>query len=378
MFGGDDVFESLDRVLTAAVERGRVAGAVGVVMVDGDVVYEVAVGWSDREQRLPVTVDTTFQLRSVTKGVTAAAVLQLVDEGTLRLGQPVADILPEFGARRVQSRPILVRDLLLHVSGLPHGWEVSGAERPGDWTEISLAEEVAGIAALPAVGEPGEAFVYSDLGYSVLGRVVEVVDGAEFDDVVRRRIFGPLAMDDSWILPSADAASRMAVTYEMADGSIRRNDAEMVVHRRNPLPGAGLLSTAKDVAVFHEMMRLGGAVADHRVLSPAAVSLATTVATGDLPRWPGAVAWPANWGLGWSVAGTVATDLRGDLASVGSFWCPAVSGARCWVDPALKLVGVLLVHLFPATGRPWANQWLGSVFTQVVSAAVSSSLHREQ
>lgn len=372
------MFELADRMLGAAVEEGRVAGAAALVMVDGQVVYHAVFGWSDREQRLPVAATTTFQLRSVAKGVTAAAVLQLVDEGALRLGQPVADVLPEFAARPIRSRPILIRDLLSHVSGLPHGWDAAGANRPGEWTEISLAEEVAGIAELPVVAEPGEAFVYSDLGYSVLGRLVEVVDGADFDDALRDRIFRPLGMHDTWLLPSADAATRMAVTYQMTGGSIRRTDAEMIVRRRNPLPGAGLLSTAKDIGVFHEMMRLDGATADRRVLSPAAVSLATTIATGDLPRWPGAVGWPANWGLGWSVAGTAAVDLRGDLASVGSFWCPAVSGARCWVDRSLRLVGVLLVHLFPAPERPWANQWLGSTFTQIISAAVSSSQKAQQ
>lgn len=373
--GGSRFLPVRDR-LRALVDNGRVAGGVALVRQRDRVVFSDVFGFLDIEGGIEMQGDALFQVRSITKAVTAVAVMQLVERGQLRLDQPVSDVLPEFSERPVversgsATRPILIRDLLCHVSGLPHGWgDVVPRCRPGPWDEVSLADEVRAIAKLHLRSDPGTAFLYSDLGYSALGRVIEVAARTAYEDFVSQNILSPLEMKDSSFFPPLDVRHRVAVVYAMTDDGIERRDDEAVLDRKNPLPGAGLLSTAQDMASFHEMMLNGGAFGATRLLSSRTVNLMTTVQTGELPRWPSAGR-SAGWGLGWSIADS-SSELALYGASTGSYWSPAVSGSRCWVDPALGVVGVLMTHLFPHHARPWSQLWIGSEFTRLVTASVS-------
>ena len=227
----------VDALLQRYVDEQRLAGAVALVLRDGQPVYERAVGWSDKEAGRPMAMDTIFRIASQTKAITSAAVLSLVEEGRLGLGDPVSRFMPAFATTTVSvagpsgaaivpaKRPITIRDLLTHTAGISYGTEPrvaaavrgqgSGAGRRARLVHrrqgrADLRHAWSGWPPLPFVAQPGEAWVY---GYNtdILGCIVERVTGQSLDEVIRTRITGPLGLKDTqFFLPPAqrDAARR--------------------------------------------------------------------------------------------------------------------------------------------------------------------------
>jgi CubicO group peptidase (beta-lactamase class C family) len=238
----------IDRVLQEYVTENRVAGAVALVLQDGQTVYEKAVGWSDKEAGRRMTTDTIFRIASQTKAITSAAILALMEEGRIGLTDPVSRFIPPFakttvadpdqdgGAPVPARRQILIRDLLTHTAGISYGtdrhiaplYEARGlgpAAGFGWYTADKsepICETMERLAALPFVAQPGEAYVY---GYNtdVLGCVVERASGMPLDQFIRTRITEPLGMKDTrFFLPAADVP-RLAAVYSSDDeGRIRR------------------------------------------------------------------------------------------------------------------------------------------------------------
>lgn len=326
----------LAAVLQPLVERRELAGAV-VLAADKERVLEVGTsGFADVESDRPMTADTLFWIASMTKPMTGAAVMMLVDEGRLDLDDPVQKFLPEFQGQQLAvmaagkqtglkapSRPITVRDVLSHTSGLPF----KSPEEEPVLDSLPLAQAVKTYAALPLQFEPGAGFLYSNAGINTAARVLEVVTGMKYEDFMQQWLFTPLGMKDTTFWPTAEQAARLATAYKPGpDGQGLEPLQIPQLHyplsdraRRHPMPAGGLFSTAADVAVFGQMILNGGQWQGRRYLSEKAVQILLSRHTApNLSR---------AYGLGWNVeesgaghGGAFAThftlDLRHNLVLV--------------------------------------------------------------
>jgi len=369
-----DRLARIDSALRRYVNANQIAGAVGLVLRNGKVVYQGAVGWADREVKRPMTADAIFRIASQSKAVTSAAALILVEEGKLSLNDPVGRWIPSFAHTTVAvrtdtgvaivpaRRPITIRDLLTHTAGVSYGGEPAlaplyaakglGTARDAyGWYTADKDEPVCDtmdrLGTLPMAQQPGSAWVY---GYSldILGCVVERAGGEPLDRFVQERIAGPLGMRDTRFFLPAGQSRRLVAVYtpdstghivRAPDGPLGQGDYADGP-RRNFSGGAGLLSTARDYARFLEMIRNGGALDGVRVLAPHTVALMTTNQVGTLYRADGSL----GFGLGFET-----TERYGasGFASTGSFGWSGAYGSAYRVDPKERLVMVLMVQLVP-------------------------------
>jgi CubicO group peptidase (beta-lactamase class C family) len=361
----------LDQVLQRYVDERRIPGAVALVMKDGQVVYERALGWSDVESKRQMASDTIFRIASQTKALTSAAIMMLLEEGKLALSSPLSEFIPAFAQARVAvrkegaieyvpaKRPIEIRDLLTHTSGYSYGMESHVAalyEAKGlgpaagyGWYTVDKDEPICTtmerLATLPLVAQPGEAYVY---GYStdILGCVVERASGMTLDAFLRARIIEPLGMKDTRFFLPANERERLATVYSSADGKFARapegpkGQGHFVKGpRRNFSGGAGLLSTARDYARFLEMIRNGGMYEGKRVLGPRAAALMRTNQVGELHSTTG-------MGFGYGFQTTERYGANG-LEAPGAFGWGGAYGSVYRVDPQSGLTLVLMIQLMP-------------------------------
>jgi CubicO group peptidase (beta-lactamase class C family) len=362
----------IDRFLQQAVDSGRIAGAVALVLRDGQVAYERAVGWSDKESGRRMTSDAIFRIASQTKALTSTAVMMLVEEGKIALGDPVSRFIPAFAHTTVASRAdsgrtvvpakraITIKDLLTHTSGISYGTDAFVASQYGakalgpaagwGWYTADKSEPVCEtmerLATLPFVAQPGEAFVY---GYStdVLGCVVERASGVPLDEFIRARITAPLGMRDTHFFLPLGKRGRLATVYASdstnhitrAPAGPRGQGDYVDGPRRSFAGGAGLLSTARDYARFLEMMLERGALDGARLLSPKTVDVMTTNQTGTLMSQTG-----LGFGLGFQTTDRLGAD---GLASVGTYGWGGAYGSTYKVDPAERLVIVFMINQLP-------------------------------
>jgi len=273
-----------DSVLTPYVQREELAGAVALVANKDRVLSVTTVGFADLETQKPMQDDAVFWIASQSKGITAAAVMMLVDEGKLSLNDPVEKYLPEFKDQMVaagkaapvaRARSITIRDLLSHVSGLPF----KSVEETPTLDALSLAAAVKTYAKIPLVTQPGAKYQYSNAGINTAARVLEVVSGQTYEDFMDKRLFGPLGMKDTTFWPNAEQVSRLAKTYKpdaskkkLSLGGLGQLQADLTDHvHRFPMPAGGLFSTAKDVSTFCRMLLNGGELDGRRYLSAASM-----------------------------------------------------------------------------------------------------------
>ena len=314
--------------MKAFVADGTAAGFVTLIARHGQVVSLEAVGYQNREAKTPMRTDSLFQIQSMTKPVTCAAFMILMEGGRLSLIDPVEKYLPEFKGKKAA-----IRDLMTHTSGiagtLPKGFEKSAH---------TLAEVVSAGAAQPAEFEPGAKWSYNNTGIATLGRIVEVLSGQTYEGFMQIEILNRLGMKDThFFLPDAKR-NRLATVYTDDHGVLKRSDLDPFREgNRYPGPEGGLYSTAQDMARFYQMMLNQGTFNGQRILSPASVQLMTTVQTGDLKAGfaPG-----MGYGLGWAVVREPAGMFR--LNSLGTYGHGGAYRTYGWVDPAKDLVGVLM------------------------------------
>jgi CubicO group peptidase (beta-lactamase class C family) len=327
------------------VDTGKTAGVVTLVMRHGHLASLDAVGYQDIDKKTPMTPDSIFRVQSITKPITAAGIMTLVDEGRLSLLDPVEKFVPEFHDLKVnncgtrvgfncelvpQERSITVLDLLTHMSGLADGAGAGGTQPPTTRKEL-VANTVSRSRLL---FQPGTAWNYSNFGIAVLGEIIEVVSGKTYPDFMNEKIFQPLGMQDAFYDVPADKQSRVASIYVYADGklsSIRRPLGPVAS------PDSGLSTTARDLGRFNQMMLNKGVLNGKRVLSAAAVEAMTTSQTGDMKAGyaPG-----VGQGFGYEVVTSPLGMYR--YTSIGSFEKAGVFRTYMWVDPAKDLVGVIL------------------------------------
>jgi uncharacterized protein YbbC (DUF1343 family) len=357
---------SLDSVLSDAIARKELPGAVVVVGHNKKIVFRKAYGnravlpFSE-----PMTVDTIFDLASLTKVVaTAPSILILVEEGKLRLVDPVVRYIPEFAAGGGDREKVTVEHLLTHRAGFP----------PDDPLELytGTPEEIfARKYRQPLVNPPGSKFVYSDVGYEVLGEVVRKVSGQSLDRFAAEHIFRPLGMKDTTFLPLSPReragvrggpapTSRFAPTEQREGRWMRGEVHDPRAYAVGGVAGhAGLFSTGDDLAKFCEMILAGGRLGHVRVLSPLAVEALTR------PRDYGDA---DVRGLGFDIA-TGYSRTRGDLFPPGSFGHTGFTGTSLWIDPASETFVILLSNRVHPDGKGDVLRLRGLV-SNVVAASV--------
>jgi len=354
------------------VDRQEISGAVVVLLRDGKAVLMEPVGRMDIEGNRPMRKDTIFRMASMSKAVTSVAAVILMEEGRLRLADPVSRFLPAFRQTTVAvtglagtgrkfgvvpaRREITIRDLLTHTAGISYGtgpaaadykaaglqgWYLSDKKEP----IVPLMER---LASLPFDSQPGEQYLY---GYNtdILGAVVEKASGRPLDEFFRTRIFEPLKMTDTSFYLPREKRDRLAVVYSAGpEGHVVRaaeggtGQGDYVDGPRTCFSGgAGLLSTANDYARLLQMLLNGGELDGVRVLGPKYVELMTANHVGTLYN-DGRL----GFGLGFEVTEQVGRAARPD--SVGTFGWGSAYYSTYWVDPQEKLVAILLAQLIPA------------------------------
>jgi CubicO group peptidase (beta-lactamase class C family) len=363
--------EKIQPMLQRHVDDGSIAGIVTLVMRDGAMVHQAAVGWADKEARKPMREDTLFRIASQTKALTSVAVLQLVEEGKLSLTQQVSTIIPTFAKTTVAAtkdgkteltpakRQITIRDLLTHTAGISYGTQPTiaaqyeakglGPAAGNGWYFANKNEPVCDsmerLGTLPFVAQPGEAFVY---GYNtdVLGCIVERVSGQTLDQYFKARIIDPLGLTDTFFYVPSNKRDRLAAVYASANGKAVRaaEGASGQGHyvegpRRAFSGGAGLVSTARDYARFLEMLRRDGEIDGKRLLSPRSVALMRTNQVGQLHS-------PDGLGFGYGFQ-TVERYGANGMETPGSFGWGGAYGSMYRVDPKEGLVTVVMIQLMP-------------------------------
>jgi uncharacterized protein YbbC (DUF1343 family)/CubicO group peptidase (beta-lactamase class C family) len=338
--------DAIELLVREAIAEKKLPGAVVLVGRGDRILYQKAFGNRALVPAAePMTVDTIFDLASLTKVVaTTTSVMMLVEQGRVRLNDRVAAYVPGF--ERYGKGDITVRHLLTHVSGLRP--DVDLAELwAGYETAIALAVE-----EVPA-SRPGERFVYSDINFFLLGDIVQRVSGQPLDRFARERVFEPLGMKDTMFNPPAAAASRIAPTESCSRFGWPCQGPDMtmlrgLVHdptarRMGGVAGhAGLFSTAADLATFCRMLLGGGALPGTRILSPLAVEKMTSAASPDLET--------NTRGLGWDIDSAFSSN-RGELLPVGSFGHTGFTGTSIWIDPVTEMFVIFLSNRVHPDGK---------------------------
>ena len=348
----------------------QISGAVTMVARHGQIAHVESQGWMDREEQKPMRRDAIFRMASMSKPVTAVAILMLLEEGKLRLSDPVSAFIPEFTNTQVAiavdenarpepgeipahytvpaQREITLRDLLTHTSGLQSGGlggRIGNRIAPRD-TTMNLEQYIPTLGKVPLDFQPGTRWRYSALtGIEVLGRVVEVASGMTLDRFLQERLFEPLGMEDTAFTVPADKQSRLVMRYERTDeGQLERSEGNPGWLDTTTLfaGGAGLYSTADDYIRFAQMLANGGELDGQRILGLRTVELMASNHIGDLY---GPDANRAE-GLGFGLAVEVVLDpVEADTRrGPGSFGWGGAFGTYYWVDPHNDLVGLLMVQ----------------------------------
>lgn len=321
------------------IKAGKLAGAVTLVATEDGVEHLAAIGNANIELGRAMQTDSIFRIASMTKTVTAAALMMLVDEKKLSLDDPIERHLPAFKGQTVKgggvARPITVRDVMTHTAGL--------AQPPRESFESkSLAEIVDGIGRQPLEFVPGSKWQYSS-GLTVAGRLIEVLSGQSYADFLQQRLFAPLDMRDTSFVLSTEQATRLATTYEPSKDASRGSlsavksvDPTIV---RTPNPSGGLYSTASDMARFYQMVLSGGSRGGKKYLSKAATVEMLKVHSGDVVTGftPG-----NGWGIGWCVVRQPQGVTR--LLGAGTYGHGGAWGTQAWVDPQRGLIQLLMIQ----------------------------------
>jgi uncharacterized protein YbbC (DUF1343 family)/CubicO group peptidase (beta-lactamase class C family) len=340
----------VDSIINQAIADGSIPGAVLVVGHDGEVIYRKAYGNRSLEpRRLPMTLDTVFDLASLTKVIaTTTAVMQLMEQGRVRLNDPLAKYIPDFAQNGKDD--ITIRQLLTHYSGLAPDLDL---ETP--WEGKQTAYQLAHV--MPPETTPGSGFVYSDINFIMLGELVEKISGETLDSYAAQHIFTPLKMTHTRFLPPAAWRLRIAPTqYDDKEKMLWGVVHDPTARRMGGVAGhAGLFGTGDDLAKFAQTLLDGG----DGILAPEAVEKMTS------PQTPPSA--PILRGFGWDIDSPFSSN-RGDLFPVGSFGHTGFTGTSIWIDPTTHAYVILLTNSVHPRGKGNAIGLRVKVATEIAAA----------
>ncbi len=364
--------QRINELVQREIDATRISGAVTVVARRGQIAHFAARGLMDIDAGRPMQRDTIFPIASMSKPITGVAILMLVEEGKVRLSDPVSQYIPEFvdtqvavelPARQVAagqpappreiytvpaSRPVTVRDLMTHTSGLASGGAGSRAAAriaPRRTTE-SLATYIPTLGKAPLDFQPGTEWSYSALaGIEVLGRIVEVASGLTFDEFLRQRLFEPLGMKDTAFSPASEKMSRVVTLYDRGENGLERQEVPGWLATRTLFSGGGgLWSTAEDYLQFAQMLLNRGELNGQRILGSKTVERMASNHVGDLYAKSGTTGGRTGLGFGLTVDVVLDAVEAGQSRSTGSFGWGGAFGTYFWVDPKEELTAVLMVQ----------------------------------
>ena len=376
----------VDEYFQRFIDDNQIAGAVALVARHGKVVHHSAVGWKHKEADLPMTTDAIFTMMSMTKPIVSAGLMMLFEEGRFRLDDPISDWIPEYAdhmvieregpsqRRVVEARPVTIRHVLTHTSGLtlnPNNAGLSEADRrhvTNDGEPIAtIGERVARAARIPGAFHPGDYWQYgSSTDYVAV--LVEKISGMPIDAFLKERIFEPLGMEDTFYNVPREKVDRVAAVYRGGrDGQLMLTRAPEFREPTTYFPGvAGLNGTTADYFRFAQMIANGGELDGVRLLGRMTVDLMISSHTADKDiyiRGPG-----YGFGLGFGVL--VDPTQSFDTLSPGSYGWGGAYGTLYWADPAEDLIGLMFIQL-PGHGPLNIRQRFTNVVTQAVVDSVA-------
>lgn len=390
--------ERLDAAIEHHIDQQLLAGTVVLVARNNRVAYFKATGKQDLERQVPVQANTIFRIASMTKPITSVAVMMLYEEGLFRLSDPVGEYIPSFQDMKVlvtpdsgqasagdaetkpANRPITIRHLLTHTSGLAYQWNEqlgqmyfnAGITHGLVEDENTLSEDIPKLADMPLLHNPGEAFTYG-LSVDVLGYLVEVLSGQTLDKFLQERLFTPLGMEDTYFHVPEQKQIRLSAGYTTTNsGELKQMDESPIVQGGTTMfsatyptssehhflaGGAGLCSTVPDYYRFLQMLLNGGSLDGVQILSPHTVRLMTTDHVGELLDNNG-------FGLGFGV--TRSLQEAGELDAVGRYYWGSFWYGTFFVDPTREIIAIALANKHPA-GDATLNQNLVTYVYQALT-----------
>jgi CubicO group peptidase (beta-lactamase class C family) len=386
--------QRIDKTLQDYVDKGRMNGAVALIIRNGKIAYYKSVGY-DKDAQTPLKKDAIFRIASQTKAITSVAVMMLYEEGKLMLDDPISRYIPEFAKPGVldkfnkadttyttvpAKREVTIRDLLTHTSGIGYA-QIGSPEANAIYAKagvvggigvgkILLADKMKILAKQPLFHQPGEKFTYG-LNTDVLGYLVEVLSGMSLDDFFHKRIFEPLGMKDTYFYLPKEKYNRLAMLYteDTATGRAVPMSARIGINgefnRDYPASegtyfsgGGGLSSTIYDYAVFLQMLLNGGTYNGQRILSRNSVRMMTMNQIGNISRGPN------KFGLGFGITTEEGSAIL--PTQEGTFEWGGMFATTYWVDPKEKLVALVYRNIYPTK---WGS--LGNLYKVLVYQAIN-------
>ncbi|MFI5155535.1 MAG: serine hydrolase domain-containing protein [Chitinophagales bacterium] len=365
----------IDQLVNEYVEKKWVAGAAAIVVRDGKIVYYKGIGFDDIDSHKPLKRDAIFRIASQTKAITSAAIMMLYEQGKFLLDDPISKYIPEFKNPKVldkfnkadssystvpAKREITIRDLLTHTSGIGYAqigtpemnaiYAKAGVVGGIGVDKIVLADKMKVLGGMPLFNQPGEKWTYG-LNDDVLGYLIEVVSGISFDTFLKKNIFEPLGMKDTYFYLPREKHSRLAMLYtedstQHIVKALEHSQINGDFYRDYPnmqgtyfSGGGGLSSTAYDYAIFMQMMINGGEYNGKRLLSRNTVRMMTMNQIGNLELGDN------KFGLGFAIV-TEAGSAKSP-APAGTYTWGGMFSSSYWIDPKDKIVAQLFLQLFP-------------------------------
>ena len=364
-------FPQIDQVLRAAIDRGDVPGVVAMAATAAGPAYQGAFGGRMLPDGAEMTADTVFWIASMTKAVTSAAAMQLVEQGKLALDGPIASVLPELASPQVLEgfdaageprlrparRHITLRHLITHTAGFAYDiWspEIGRYMEKRGIPGVISCENAA--LALPLTFDPGDEWDYG-INIDWVGKAVERVSGQVLGEYFAEHLFGPIGMNDTGFKLTPEHRARLAGMHARApDGTLAPIPFELPQEPEFQMGGGGLYGTAADYLAFQRLFLNAGRADGRQVLSPQTVSLMSENAIGDLNVRPLKTVVPAysndaeffpgtvkKWGLGFMISTAQVPGGR----SPGSLTWAGLGNTYFWIDPAKEIAGVILMQLIP-------------------------------
>jgi CubicO group peptidase (beta-lactamase class C family) len=369
----------LTSVMEREIEAGRAPGVAMLVARHGKVGYAQALG-ALRPGGPAMTDDAIFRIYSMTKPIVTVAAMTLVEDGRMFVHDPVAKYIPAFADVKVGvetadgldlvplARPMTIQDLMRHTSGLTYGWGASRVEQimRATWSRHpgkTMAENCEALAALPLQHQPGTAWEYS-VSTDVLGRVVEVVAGGTLGEVLRERVFAPLAMDDTaFFIPPVKLPRQAEPMSPDKYHEIGASSKPQMEPPKSEGGGGGLVSTLGDYARFLAMLSGGGALDGARVLGSRTIAFMTSDHLGAGISKRGDLLTP-GYGFGLGFAVRVDAGIAPGAGSVGEYNWGGIAGTSFWVSPRDSLFAIFMVQ------APDQREYFGPLFRNLVNAAI--------
>jgi len=376
-------------VMSEYISEGKMPGMVTMVLRHGKVAYYEAFGMMDIESGRKMSTDAIFRIASMSKAITSVAVMMLYEEGYFLLSDPVSKYIPEFKNPKViikssisdslllilAKSEITIRELLNHTSGISYGeglqakfYSQNGMTVGLTPTDGTIGEMIRKLAKLPLISQPGEEFHYG-MSVDVLGYLIEVVSKMPLDEFLRKNIFEPLKMQDTYFSLPQNKFSRLATLYKTgSDGKLTKATGYFPYPKEQKYfsGGAGLVSTAADYSRFAQMLLNKGVLDDQRILSPQTIELMTTNSIGDIHVSDGFRHNGLGDKFGYCFGIRTERGVFDELETLGIYGWDGAFYTRFWVDPKEDLIGIFMSQMDNNWNEKMINKFRVLVYQSII------------